>query len=100
MAQNHNARIDMRTTVGKRQQEICQILLEMGCTHQLWTLDYIRETVCDNHASVYISVGEIVECMNIIRMTFGLPQIYYQMTEQERVCDNGVWEWDYSYPSE
>lgn len=84
-------RIDMRTTVGKRQQEICQMLLETGITHQHWTLDYILQVVDDNLRDY--SVGEVIECMNIIRMTFGLPQIYYQMT-------NGVWEWDYTYPTE
>ncbi len=67
------------------------MLLETGITHQHWTLDYILQVVDDNLRDY--SVGEVIECMNIIRMTFGLPQIYYQMT-------NGVWEWDYTYPTE
>ena len=88
--------IDMRTTEGKRQQHICQILIDRGTTHNGWSLSYTYEVnneLFKENGLHDVHIGEMVMCINIIRMAFGLQQVYYEMR-------NGVWEWDYSYPTE
>ncbi len=87
--------IDLRTTAGKRLQQICQVLIEGGTTHNGWTLDYTYQTnndLFEEDGLHNVSVGEMVLCINIIRTTFGLQQLHYQMT-------NKMWEWDYTYPT-
>jgi len=77
--------IDLRTTAGKRLQQICKIVIDMGMTTPFWSLDYILEElnrVIPTIKGLYnIGNEDWIMAINIIRTTFGMEAFDYEIDD-------------------
>ncbi len=78
--------IDLRTTAGKRLQQICKIVIDMGMTTPFWSLDYILKELNDYYNRTQerlhnIGNEEWIMAINIIRTTFGMEAYDYEIDD-------------------
>ena len=84
--------IDLRTTAGKRLQQICKIVIDLGMTTSFRSLDYILKELNDYYKRTRIwthpqerlhNIGneEWIMAINIIRTTFGTEAFDYEIDD-------------------